>query len=429
MNLKNKYLSGAVIAAAFIAVILASANAWNESLKYAGCDFYGFWAVPKALSAVRIDNIYSKEGRTDVGAVMKYQAYEQGLASRQKAAFDCVTDGIPDTVHSPFLYCIWNAFSSGNYETDYTRYCTVSMACYAVSIIILCRISGYPMLVSLLLTTYLIFFFTPLSSDIRVANANRIQLALITMMLLSLKAFKKESCILAAGVIGGLMLSFKVTVILAVLFPIAGLLLCRQFRTAGKMLAGITLGVIFAVLVSSAYFKSFACWPEWLKTLPGTLATDYSVNDGNYGLVPLFLDLTGKDLSVFIFTLFTAIFVTTIVLRNPRSAIETLQQRSLNLIPSSIVFGCGVILLSGRLIWLHYYILSIPLLVYALRPRQEKPSIQSRSVMLTVLTVLSLVLISRIPGYILPFSHTAISACLNAAVIIMAGMCVLRSDQ
>jgi len=160
-------------------------------------------------------------------------------------------------------------------------------------------------------------------------------------------------------------------------------LLCGYWLLGGHYgrlmlgLVGMALGALFALGVSSVFFGGISGWTHWLSTMGGFTDWNMPAGAGNFhalsligldpgpvGRVLMALLLCGLALAAMATRSWTA--------RRPSSAAAG--WRSAFGPPSASDYGlvlgiaCVIQMLVSPLVWLHYYVLILPLFVMALRP-------------------------------------------------------------
>ncbi len=192
---------------------------------------------------------------------------------------------------------------------------------------------------------------------------------------------------------------------------------------------GIGMGLAFAA--SSLYFGGVAVWRDWFDILPSVLASSRVLEEGNYGLGPLISSLSGLDASAGILMLSVAAFLF-VVWRGRRrlagasgpggSGSQARDDSMFWSAVSGLSIGCAAMLLSAPLVWYHYYVLVIPLALYAFRPNNNSDKTDAEGSLVRVLALLAIVIFTPIPTALLLPSHTVTSVLLNLAVIGLAAL-------
>jgi hypothetical protein len=341
---------------------------WIYGQKRIGLDFYQFWAIGQMLRSDQIDNIYSDEARMKAGREIGMQALSDPTATRHRAV--AKQRQVLESYSTPFLYTAISVFHSHRYEIAYQAYLIFCLLCSVLSILVLCRLLGYSRLAATAVIVLLTFCFEPFLADVRVANVNQIQLALLVlfMWVQSRQAWKYRD--FAGGFVLGLMVMFKPNTIFVLALLMVFWLSKRLFRRFAWSMLGFISAATFAICLSSIFLGSHSCWIDWiqeLKTLPDSIIT---VAMGNFALMRLLTDSLGSSISptlpIFLFVL-TAVFVW-LSRSKGLSKREKVESKPCWLIEMQIVgLGCLLYLISAHLAWLHYYLLAVPMLLITLR--------------------------------------------------------------
>ena len=415
-----------------IALLIAAsslAGRWQASGRVSGRDFLHYWAVPHVMSLQRLDNIYSVTGREEIDRVLMREAALPDISERQKVATAMslrIDEGVIDTIATPFLFSVFGLFSSGDYERDYRIYAFVCLICYTLAIITLCRLFRYSTASTVLLLALLTAWFVPLDSDIRVANVNQLQLFLLTLFLWLQRPKTNLRRNLLSGVVLGLAIMFKPNVLIVPPFIIMAWLVDRYAVRALIVAGGMGIGMGLAFAASSLYFGGVAVWRDWFDILPSVLASTRVLEEGNYGLGPLISSMSGWDASAGILLLSVAAFLFVVWRGRRRSSGASGSGGSGSQARDDLMFwsavsglsiGCAAMLLSAPLVWYHYYVLVIPLALYAFRPNNNSDKTDAEGSLVRVLALLAIVIFTPIPTALLLPSHTVTSVLLNLAVI------------
>ncbi|TMA98354.1 MAG: DUF2029 domain-containing protein [Deltaproteobacteria bacterium] len=304
-----------------------------------GIDLYQFWLVGREVQKGTLD-VYSDEARTRLGS--EYQTASRGHPRQQMAAS-----------FRPVLYLIF-------------QYLSVLVALVAVAVA--CRWLRHDRLAVL---AALLLAVQWMERDVRVGNVNRLQLAFLVATTLLLRPSVRYGR-LAGGCLWGLAVAFKPNLLLAPFVLVLGLAVARRWRAAGAVVVGGPLAAALAIMWSSWRMGGWSSWSAWLRavrTMPDSIAT---LDLGNFGLVHLVAQSWGLNIGWAL--LACALALTGLALRR-RAGPRASQQESA---PSTeaptdelllVTLGCLLGLLTARLVWLHYYLLALPMVLIGLRPR------------------------------------------------------------
>lgn len=374
------------LSSVFGALFLVGADAY-------GTDFYRYWIGAKAVRAAWSDNIYSEQGRETIE--QKSLAQATNPASRLARAareVHTIDGGRVEMLGTPFVFTVFAAGYSGDYDRDFQFYRVLSLVLYVVAILLVCRLARLPLAASLALLAFLAFFFGPFQAEARLGNVNRVQLAMIALFLWIQGRDRWRPRDVVSGFVLGLSVMFKPILAIAVVTVFALWWMSQRRRKVVETAAGAALGAGVAVGVSGAFFGSLACWTQWLDVLPQVLNSQRSSADGNMGLSRIILETFNVDLSYVLLALFLALVLVVgwtsrrrdAVDRPPTKADEghtgaSSMPRELYETFLGLGLGISVMWLSMRLAWAYYLLLLIPFAAYCLRPAPVASTVGARA--------------------------------------------------
>jgi hypothetical protein len=367
---------------ALVLLIFSFLRTWDYSaVSAAGVDFYQFWAVAQTVAKSSAVKIYSEDARAQIGRAFYERAHSQAGSDRERAAADYRR--VLETYSSPFLYSFFRLFSLRTYETSFRIYLLVCLICSAVSILALCNSFRYPFLTSLLAIAVFMEWFEPLLSDIRVGNVNQLQLGMLGLYVWLQSRDELRQRHLIGGIVLGLGIMFKLNLAFVVGMLSLAWLINGRFRKLLEQYLGIGLASLTAFAVSSIYFRSATVWVDWLaslKSLPDSITT---IRMGNCSLNRLIADVAGLELGTYICMVLVALTAAFLWAgrrnRQPSAQAENLDTpRAFEEDSLMVGIGCLIYLIAARLVWLHYMILVVPVVLFLLRPR-EQGSLETRS--------------------------------------------------
>ena len=164
---------------------------------------------------------------------------------------------------------------------------------------------------------------------------------------------------------------------------------------------GVAVSVFAAVIFSSIVFGSMQCWFDWLG-VGATPFCNHPVDDGNYSLNRLIFDWLGMDVARFLIIgliSMAALFIWLGRRKESSNGLRNSNSDSLEDFPI-VGVGCLIYLLSGPLVWEHYYILTIPSVLFMLRPRYDDQSLAGRrnTIISRCLVIYSMIMLSLVSG-------------------------------
>lgn len=348
---------------------------WNSAINMPTIDFLTSWSVSHELSRKPIANIYSLDDQREMASFALTEAQSPTASDLQRQDTVKITQlyrGRIDATGTPFLYAVIGWFSSGNFVTDQKRFVFVCTLCLVVSLLLLKDLLRFSFVEISLLIMFIATYYAPVLADMQVGNVNEIQLLAVALFIF----FTVRSQPLLAGLAIGTATMFKPTTAgVLVLSVIAGMV-DRDYRQLLRMFSGCLIAAGASFLASAAYFRNPAIWLDFLQSLPKTLnGVSYSLQSGNFSLPALLFGATRGSSAVLLVVLLVAFSWLFYATRESRA------RKALNTLPKEIdrlrlmhnAFGvggggCAVMLLSSPLVWPHYYLLLLPLSLYAIRP-------------------------------------------------------------
>jgi len=411
---------------ALILVINSGILYWNSAINGNKGDFFVFWAVPYCLSDIKTDNIYSIEGKKEFAEELKEIANSNDVSLIQKETTKKVYNyykGIIDTLSTPFFYSFFKLISSGDYEKDRMRFIILSMLCYIISILLLCKIFKIPPVMSLLLLALFLFSYTPIRSDLLVGNVNQLQLFNISLFGAVLVISKRFYHYLIAGIIIGLGIMFKPNLLLIPVFVAILYLIDKQFQKFYALMIGSFTGGLVALIASLLYFGRIEVWIDFIRTIPNTIGLQYSIETGNYSLTSLFYYLTGSDLSIVFLPAFILIFILLLWISRVKHHKEKVKSVSNKDFEKEDIFlaigiGSATTLLTMGLSWFHYYLLFIPLYLLIFRPTPKDSKAKTKTLIIRIIAIISFLQLS-FPGTFFSdkLIYNPIKICLAASLV------------
>jgi hypothetical protein len=248
-------------------------------------------------------------------------------------------------------------------------------------------------------------WFQPLLSDVRVGNVNQLQLGLLTLFVW----LQSKQKLGGRELLGGLVLGFgtmaKPNTAYVVLMLCAFWIANRRFKKLIHVSLGMAIAAVIAFVVSSAAFGTVRCWVDWLRILPQVSGYLYPVEDHNYSVSMLFYEQIGIGLSGPItLVLFAMAGVSLWFGRhrgNTPNTDATLNEDSEEPYFEDmlmVAIGCLIYLLSATLVWLHYFVLTVPMALIALRPSGNNKAAKSHAAVFSrILAAVAIVLIAELP--------------------------------
>lgn len=345
MNIRNRLTKDPAVVPVFLLVIFCLIKVWNYGELNVGIDFLEKWEVGQEIAQSSAPNIY-------FGESFGYR------------------------ISTPFLYSLFYTFSTGDYGRDLLTFRLLCLVSGVLAIIGLSRLLEYPAIAAMAAIVVFMDWFQPLLSDVRVANVNQLQLGVLALFLWFQSKREWRAHNLLAGLVLGLGAMFKPNLLFVVLMLSVSWLINRRFRRATTVYAGLILAAVSAFIYSSAVYGTARCWLDWLRIVPQVSNYLYEVDTHNYAPAMLIFDRVGMKASMFLTAALLAV-ATAFVWVGRRNAGEIGLQtendesgREGELFEDMLMVavGCLIYILSATLVWLHYFVLTVPMALIILRP-------------------------------------------------------------
>jgi len=348
--------------------VFAMLRSWAFGQSVGGLDHYQFWVVGEAIAHDEVNNPYADDERARMGALYLDRASHGGGSERQISL--ATHRAVLETYSTPFLYTAMHWLAGGDYETDLARWHAFSLACFVFGVVGICQLLGFSWIPTLVMLSALLLYFAPFRSETQVMNVNSVQLGGLAAILYLLRRGESAPHQIAAGALFGCLAMFKPNLVLAVALFLVALLIRRKTKTFLVQCGGLSIGVGFAFVSSSFFFGTASCWSNWIQTIRVIPPEIITAQMGNYSPLLLIAGAGAAGATPILFLgLCLPVVVALWVQRNETSFSEIDEFRRTTAL---VGIGCVAFLLSANLVWEHYFILTIPLLLFCLRPGIER---------------------------------------------------------
>lgn len=400
MKIPGQYFKNPLSLILATLVALALLGAWLYAKEAPGIDYYVAWVAADAVKNDTPLNIYEPSSRYKLAVQYRNKADELQNARHQKKLathFKELT-----MTATPFLYWVTGLIATGDYEKDLTLWRLLSLVLITISILLLCRILGYSVAASLAILLPVVVWFTPFYSDLRVANVNSFQLGAISL-LLWIQSWRADGrALFASGLISGLLVMFKPNLAPVALLLVGGWAVRRQYLQLGISLGGVVTGAVTAVLISSIWLGSATAWFDWLNYIRRFVDGGPGETDGNYSIITQVSSGISPVVQLGVAILLSMVCLAFFWWGRRRAGVPLADVAETNreLVENSclVAMGCIVAMLASSLVWLHYYLLTMPMFIVAFRPwKQPGPMKIIPFLMLRVLPLVALVLLMDTP--------------------------------
>jgi hypothetical protein len=337
---------------ALILVIAGLATQWRYGNRSVGIDFYQFWLGGQAVREGQAANLYSDAGRQALAADGQRRATLPDAGLRLQLA--ARVRSRVETFSTPLLYSAFALLGRG-YETSFQAYRALSLLAVSISILLLGRSARLRVSWSLFLLAFVLFFYEPLASEVRVANVNAMQLLMLAAGIALLSMPGAPRIDVAAGALFAIAAAFKPNLLVIVPLLVISHWRTRDRGAAIRFASGALLGGGFAVGLTTLLFGTGRCWLQWRTAATQLAATILPRSAGNVApLLPL-VERYGPIVSAAAAALLIAVTIVAVA-RGGRGGAENYARRS------QLVAGVGVLiyLMTAGLVWLHYILLALP---------------------------------------------------------------------
>jgi len=275
-----------------------------------------------------------------------------------------------ETTATPFLYTVFGTIRSGNYEADLDAYTALSLAVFVACVLLLGRWLSLGATASFAAVALLGLGLFAMWQELWVRNVNLVQLGMLTAAVALRRMRRARTGSLLAGVVLGLGVMLKPN-----LAPAAGILALsllgrRRLAELAWLAGGGAAGAGAAFAWSSIYFRGASVWVAWSDMMFRWLPTAYRTWSHNYAPSAAFNRWFGWDLSFWplVVTGGAAALAVLLAPRGSPAAGPAGRRAAFEQDLLALGIGVAVSLLGPSLAWPHYYVLLIPLCLYALRP-------------------------------------------------------------
>ncbi len=350
-----------------VLVLLGLGHCYLVAERSSGIDYFHLWAVPEMAQSSQT-SIYDAANHPRL--LGEFQRLH-GQANGNSPASDRLRNWLSENkrlyktgLHptgSPFFYAANGFFRSGNVETDFWVFQTVSTLVFVLGIWLFGLSCGAGNSNSLLFAAAFLFLHRGLESDVGVANVNRIQIGLFglaTWFFSRYKPGEREENLLGwfvGSLILGVATAYKPNVFLAQLLVCIALAVDKQWKCFMAALAGFLVGCIAAMAAGALYFGTADIWWQWREYLNTITQSPFDISAGNYAVWPLLLAAKPLQMASLLSTLaVTGIFCAILW----KSRLRAFSGPRYILAAAA---GLAIPLVTAPVTWGHYFVLSIPL--------------------------------------------------------------------
>jgi len=377
-------------------VSLSLLGAWQYTRDYPGIDYYVTWVASDAVSNDTRHDIYEETSQYRLTFEYRKKARDLVDAPQQLQAANYIEK--LDFTATPFLYWVTGLLATGSYATDLAIWQALTLLLVTTSILVICRLLGYSPINSMVVLLPVLAWFMPLYSNLRVANVNGIQLGLITLIVYLLKRRAEGFSLFITGLLTGMLVMYKPNLApVGLLF--AGVWVVRQhYLKLSLAVSGMAAGAFVSVLVSSVWLGSTTAWLNWFSYIRQYMDGGPGERGGNYAIITQLSSdassLTQLAAAVILCLLCLVLFWWERRGDGDPDLHKNNEDREFIENTTFIAMGCIIMILTSSMVWLHYYLLTLPMIIIALRPYSDSDPMKALPVlMLRVLPTVALVLL------------------------------------
>lgn len=420
---RPKWLTLDGLPALVIGLVLAVASCYEtyrESAEPACFDYYQAWVAANALRLDEAD-VYTVRGRRELGKIYDAKVEDavgtrrEDLAKSRWAHVAHLTEEIRST-GTPLQYAAQGALGISDYDADQYRWLILGAVGVMLGVGALALMLGYPWAAALLAIA-VAQRALPLQSDLWVGNVNRMQLAVLALFVAVAHARWLPIRHVLSGAVLGLAVAFKPNVAPLACVVALGWVFVGPWSRAWRSVVGAAVGAGAGIAVPGFMF-GFDKWEAWFKQL-AFLGGNTSVSSGNLASLTVGWlfggGLAGTVLATVVFA--GALGALGWWWRRQVGAMDAVELRRFDV----LLLGVGGVVsaFAAPLVWVHYFVLVVPLALFVLRPSSRGGDVS------TGLGVLGLVLVTQWPEKIFlepdhPSAATMVT--VGASLLLAAGI-------
>lgn len=375
---------------ALLCVVLS--DLWWTGQSFIGIDYYQYWVAGQALANKEVKSIYNKSDSQVLfdQYISRAELQSAGQSTRELRA--AKSRSHLELFSTPLMYSFFAAITLGDYDKDLRNFRAICLLIFLISLITLSRLHALSAIETVIMIILLTRLFDPYMSDARVGNVNQILVGFLAFFLWLKRQSQWAWNDILAGYVLGFAVMFKPTIAIAPVLLIAVWLMDRRYHTLFRQSLGFCLSAFVALLISRYYFGSFECWTEWMGLMRTTDLWNTPVIVGNQSLSNLIREWNGMDVSIIL--LIFLLIVTIVLTWFGRRRSSENKDADLHRESWAVGMGCVIMLMASKLVWMHYYLLATPLLLYLLRHEKCREPGSYTTILRKITTLVIIVLYS-----------------------------------
>ena len=359
--------------AAFLAMVLAIVScvaSWREAREQACFDYYQAWMAAAALYEGNPASVYTDEGRRVLGIEFDRRAGEyapdpEHSDSKVRRGFLAGMAEDLRTTGTPWQYAFQGFWASEHYGRDQDRWQLVSLLSLAFAVVVFGVALCFPW-TAIGLAVAAAAQALPVQSDLWVGNVARFQVGSMALVVLLSHSRGLPWRQLWAGLLLGSTVVFKPNLAPMALMLCMGWMASRSVAAIGQGVAGAAAGAALGVLVSTLAFGQDV-WASWFDQLLG-IGRGTSMRTGNVASVTLGSSMGGGLWGAALGGTVAAALVLGVLLWWRRRVGTPDASTCARVDVLMLGLGGAASTLTSPLVWVHYFVLIIPLALFAVRP-------------------------------------------------------------
>lgn len=339
-------------------------------------DYFQFWVAGQGVRSMQLGSVYARADRD----AMRESFIERGITEgRQEVEKGAGSRSELELAGTPVLYTFFDLLATGDYGIDYQVFKFLSISVFLIGISLLAGMLNFSSFRFLLGTFFFTHLFYPFRYEIDYGNVNLLQIGVFSTVIYLLSLRKPKGASLAAGLLSGLLFTFKPNISHALIFALYTLYLHRKFPVLKIFTVGFAIALFLSVLIPWIHFGPQCTWAAWYPTFQSIVFSPRFLEQsflGNLFEDPelIVFQISGLLLSFLMFAYLSWDFRDRYVKKGGHH--ETLK---IELIRNAGIGTC-IYLLTGPLVHIHYFLQLIPLAFFVMRPSLPQQNLSKWSI-------------------------------------------------
>ncbi|TLN24077.1 hypothetical protein FDZ71_02215 [bacterium] len=375
-------------------------------------DFYTYWAAAKYTEKFQSPAIYAENGKN---LVKEYCSSPESGIERATSA-SAARRPASENTQTPLLYALTSAFTTLEYGKNVYWFKIISLLMMVAVSIASFRFWDYGLDEALILFSFQLLVFKPLTGDLYTDNINSVQWFLLMAILLAMNS-KMRWRDFFAGFSLCFLLLIKPNIFLVPLFLLISRIAHKDWRRLRGECIGAAAGLAAGIGLGGYFFGSVWVWKDWAFKLASFPVEAGSIEALNFALPVILKNLTGSDLSGAVLVIGLALASFRIWLLASKNMSVGQGKDGDGLFDLQLIAaGMAGFLIFSKIAWYHYYTMLLPMIYLMLSKKWREA--QSKLLNLATLAVIS---IFAIYSPQLPVVYTAIYTYLIALYLFIIG--------